>query len=960
MPLYGPASSATAVVSGNSQTVVAERLDGSVVILWVDRSPGSNQYDVHGKVVAADGTVLVADFIVSTSAAGNQDHMAVAARASDGAFLAVWQNYPYPPPPGQPVAVSIQAQLFDAAGNRLGGEFSISPSAVERVEIAPLADGGFMVLWESNANTHQIKAQRLDANGAEVGSELTLYDPADFQVLTSFRLADAYQLASGELVVSVRQEFSNFGVPPSAFIQTFDLAGNATDSPETLGREFPVLALTADGGFFATYRSGGGQTAIVQRFDADAEKVGGPVTVNLVNATFGTDTDIMALPDGGFLLSWSGTSIAGGGEAIFAQTFTAAGVRSGPAVELATSVGQSLSLVDMTTEDDGSFELTWNAGSTLMTQRFESQPYPPSGTFTGTAGNDNLIGGEGNDVINALGGNDRLYGGAGADWLNGGTGADVTDGGPGDDFHYVDSQADIVIELAGEGYDNVLSSVNYVLAEGVYAEVLSTTDNHGTTRVDLTGNSLANVIVGNDGKNVLDGGGGADLLQGLGGDDFYLVDADDSVYEASGGGHDNVLARTNYVLTAGAEVEVLSTDNHGGTAAINLTGNAFGQSLIGNAGNNYLDGGGGADVLIGLGSDDTYIVDADDQVVESAGGGYDNVAAKTSYVLNAGAEVEILSTTNHVGTAAINLNGNAFGQSLIGNAGANYLDGGGGADILIGLGGNDTYIVDADDQVVESAGGGSDSVAAKTSYNLTPGAEVEVLSTSDNAGTVAISLNGNGFSQSLIGNAGNNYLDGGGGADILIGLGGNDTYIVDADDRVVEQGGGGSDNVAAKTSYVLEAGQEIELLSTTDNAGTTAINLTGNAFGQSLIGNAGANTLNGGAGADTLQGLGGADTFAFTTALGGGNVDAIVDFAGGTDRIALDDAVFTAIGGPGALNANAFFAGAAAHDADDRIVYNSATGQLFYDADGNGAGAAVLFATLQAGTALAASDFTVI
>ncbi|HEV2817908.1 MAG TPA: hypothetical protein VGW40_11895, partial [Allosphingosinicella sp.] len=66
------------------------------------------------------------------------------------------------------------------------------------------------------------------------------------------------------------------------------------------------------------------------------------------------------------------------------------------------------------------------------------------------------------------------------------------------------------------------------------------------------------------------------------------------------------------------------------------------------------------------------------------------------------------------------------------------------------------------------------------------------------------------------------------------------------------------------------------------------------------------------------------------------------------------DAIF------GAFSANAFVAGTAAQDADDRIVYDGATGQLFFDADGNGAGAQVLFATLQAGTALIASDFTVI
>ena len=96
--------------------------------------------------------------------------------------------------------------------------------------------------------------------------------------------------------------------------------------------------------------------------------------------------------------------------------------------------------------------------------------------------------------------------------------------------------------------------------------------------------------------------------------------------------------------------------------------------------------------------------------------------------------------------------------------------------------------------------------------------------------------------------------------------------------------------------------------------------------------------LDGGAAPTRCYGLGGADTFAFTTALGGGNVDMLADFVAADDTIALDDAVFAGIGAPGALNANAFVVGSAAADADDRIIYNQATGQLFYDADGNGAG----------------------
>ena len=49
-------------------------------------------------------------------------------------------------------------------------------------------------------------------------------------------------------------------------------------------------------------------------------------------------------------------------------------------------------------------------------------------------------------------------------------------------------------------------------------------------------------------------------------------------------------------------------------------------------------------------------------------------------------------------------------------------------------------------------------------------------------------------------------------------------------------------------------------------------------------------------------------------------------------------------------------AGAQAQDADDNILYNTATGQLSYDADGNGAGLAVAFATLFGQPTLSASD----
>ena len=72
-----------------------------------------------------------------------------------------------------------------------------------------------------------------------------------------------------------------------------------------------------------------------------------------------------------------------------------------------------------------------------------------------------------------------------------------------------------------------------------------------------------------------------------------------------------------------------------------------------------------------------------------------------------------------------------------------------------------------------------------------------------------------------------------------------------------------------------------------------------------------------------------------------------------------------ALGSSGAFAAGdaRFHAAAGAnggHDANDRVVYNTSTGQLYYDADGNGAGAAEIFATLTTKPVITASDIVVI
>jgi Ca2+-binding RTX toxin-like protein len=575
----------------------------------------------------------------------------------------------------------------------------------------------------------------------------------------------------------------------------------------------------------------------------------------------------------------------------------------------------------------------------------------------------------------------QITGNAGDNILSSGAAgaADTMTGLGGNDTYKVFNAGDVIVESAGQGTaDKVAAALDYVLQAGVEVEIMATDDAAGTAAIDLTGNALAQDITGNAGDNILSAGaaGAADTLRGLGGNDTYRVfNAGDVIVEATGQGTaDRVIAGLDYVLKSGVEVEIMATDDAAGTAAIDLTGNALVQDITGNAGANILSDGGGAgvDTMTGLGGNDTYIVrNSGTVVVEGAGQGTaDKVAAGVSYVLKAGVQIELLTTTSAAGTTAINLTGNALAQQITGNAGDNILSSGaaGAADTMTGLGGNDTYrVYNAGDVIVEGAGQGTaDRVLAAVDYVLKAGIEVEIMQTNGAAGTSAIDLTGNALAQQITGNAGDNILSSGaaGAADTMTGLGGNDTYrVYNAGDIIVESSTQGTaDRVVSAIDYTLGAGVHVEIMQTNGASGTSGIDITGNEIAQSITGNAGANILDGKAGDDVLTGGAGKDFFLFSSTLGATNIDTIADFSVVDDTIRLENAIFAALTTTGTLSLANFRANTTgeAQDSNDRIIYETDTGRLYYDADANGAGARIHFATLTGLPALTNADFVVV
>lgn len=275
----------------------------------------------------------------------------------------------------------------------------------------------------------------------------------------------------------------------------------------------------------------------------------------------------------------------------------------------------------------------------------------------------------------------------------------------------------------------------------------------------------------------------------------------------------------------------------------NAVGGVGNDVIIGNQAANTLNGGGGRDAMFGGAGNDSYFTDGGDRIGEGVNGGYDTVYSSVDHSLQANVEALVLYAGASGGY------GNALNNRITGNPGANRMNGGLGADVLVGWGGDDVYIVDGLDQVVEGAGGGTDTVLSAVSHRLTGHVENAILT-----GAASVNLTGNGRENILRGNDGNNIITGGGGADRLVGLGGHDAYVVDGLDTVIEVDGGGIDTMVSAGTFTLAAWVERGIISPGSNA-----DLTGNDLDNYLRGNTSANRIEGRGGNDIIDARGGAD-----------------------------------------------------------------------------------------------------
>ena len=514
-------------------------------------------------------------------------------------------------------------------------------------------------------------------------------------------------------------------------------------------------------------------------------------------------------------------------------------------------------------EDEGYDTVRVEIGAFTLFSNIEALIYTGSGDFHG--------------VGNASG--NLIVGGVGNDLLDGGYGADLLVGGLGDDVYLIDDGLDVVQEGAGEGVDEVWTTLDtYTLGldlEGLvyvgYGDFIG------------IGNAADNGLQGGDGDDHLDGLAGADRMDGGWGDDTYGVDdAGDVIIDADGW---DVVGTTLTTFTLQNDLEGLVFTGTGAFSGTgnggdnDLTGAAGDDVLVGLDGDDWLDGGAGADVLDGGWGDDLYFIDnPGDQIIDA--GGWDAVETTLSiYTLAVGLEDLFYSGTGgftgtgnalnnemFAGDGADRMDGLDGDDLLVGGAGDDILNGGAGndllsgdpgADLMTGGDGDDLYTVDdAGDQVVEEADGGFDGVQTSLSvYTLTAQVEAVFYTGSDSFTGVGNGqdniLSGGDGDDDLSGAGGNDALFGGWGADTLRGGLGDDTYIVeDETDLVIEREDEGVDQVVTSLN-VYSLGDHLEQLVFLGSGDFSGI---GNDLDNLILGGDGNDMLYGGLGTDVLQG----------------------------------------------------------------------------------------------------------
>src|SRR5262249_21380105 len=136
--------------AGNQDApAVAVNALGQFVVTWVSDNQDGSGAGVYAQRFDANGDRLGGELLVNTTVAGDQTAPAVAMTDS-GAFVVAWQS-------ADATNQGVFAQLYDANGQQVGGEFQVNTTTAGNQQLPCVAmdgSGNFIVVWQgTDANS---------------------------------------------------------------------------------------------------------------------------------------------------------------------------------------------------------------------------------------------------------------------------------------------------------------------------------------------------------------------------------------------------------------------------------------------------------------------------------------------------------------------------------------------------------------------------------------------------------------------------------------------------------------------------------------------------------------------------------------------------------------------------------------------------------------------------------------
>ncbi|VVP43813.1 hypothetical protein PS880_04987 [Pseudomonas fluorescens] len=303
---------------------------------------------------------------VNTTISGEQGNPDVAP-LRNGGWLVTWAR-------GEKITSDwdVYQQRYAASGGKVGGETQVNTTtAGDQVHPAAtmLVDGGWLVTWESDGQDGSesgVYQQRYAASGVKVDVEKRVntttsgsqYHPA----ITA--------LADGGWVItwhSRPQDGSRYGVYQQRYAVSGADIGIETQVNTTtaLDQVMPAVVALADGGWVVTWMSmeqdGSVGGIYEQRYAASGADVGIETQVNTTTADDQNNPAITSLADNGWVVTWDSIGQDGSGFGVYQQRYVASGAKVGVETQVNTTTAGDQYYPAITVLADNGWLVTWES-----------------------------------------------------------------------------------------------------------------------------------------------------------------------------------------------------------------------------------------------------------------------------------------------------------------------------------------------------------------------------------------------------------------------------------------------------------------------------------------------------------------------------------------------------------------------------------------------------------------------